>query len=489
MKKTGRGKLTIVIFGATGNLTGEKLLPALESIIGDPVMGPDLAVVAVGRRDLNDRSYYRLMSGQLITGALRRRIRYFRAEVAEPDGLEGLGAFLAREGLDRGDLIYYCATPPGLFGTISRQLAGYRLAESVPGGPFRRVVFEKPFGEDTASARKLLRSIYGRFREDQVVLVDHYMGKEAIQNLLMLRFLNNLYSATLRSEFVREIQITISEAEGIGDRGQYYDSAGVVKDMLQSHLLQIIAFLTMERPKKNTVEGILGNKLEAIKRIRFPEPLAPAIVLGQYRGYRREKHVRPGSRTPTYLALKLTVDGGPLKGVPIFVRTGKALARKHARIIIQLHPQIFPLDGSILPGNKIIVTIQPDAWIMFFFNHKVPGLNLDVKEVGHFFFREDTFVESPREGYQRLFSEIIQGHRLLFTNPREVIASWKFTDRLLERIAAEGIEPVLYPRGVAELPRSRKMIRSQGSEWFDAWYLKNGGLEGAPAQSCPGPGG
>jgi hypothetical protein len=169
----------------------------------------------------------------------------------------------------------------------------------------------------------------------------------------------------------------------------------------------------MDRPGENTVEDILKNKLQAIKNIRYATPLNNNIVLGQYQGYREEKYIHPDSRTPTYLALKLFVADGPLKDVPIFIRTGKALEKKHARIIIQLKANRSPFNGQLLPGNKIIVTIQPDAWIMSFFNHKVPGLTMEVKEVGQYFFREDTFVEGPREGYQRLFSEIIRGNRLL----------------------------------------------------------------------------
>jgi glucose-6-phosphate 1-dehydrogenase len=466
-----RDRLTVVIFGATGNLTGDKLLPALEGILDEPVLGPALTILAVGRRELNDAAYYRLMSGRLKTDRLRGRIRYFRANVEEDDGLKDLGRFLAESGLDRGKLIFYCATPPRFFGTISRQLHRYGLAREEDGGPFRRVVFEKPLGEDARSAAFLLDSIYQNFRNDQVILIDHYLGKEAIQNLLVLRFFNNLYS-TLRAELVSDIQITVSEEEGIGERGQYYDSAGVIKDMLQNHILQIVAFLTMERPLENTVADILENKLQAIHSVRFPTPLSEAIVIGQYRGYREEKHVRPDSRTPTYVAMQLHVAAGPLRGVPIFVRTGKALRRKHARIVIQFKPVISPVNGAVLPGNRIIVTIQPDAWIMLFFNHKIPGLTMDVKEVGQFFFREEAFVESPREGYQRLFSEIMLGHRLLFPRPQEVIASWEFADKLLARIDEEKVEMVSYPRGVPDLPESQEMLRRHGFAWYETWHEK-----------------
>ena len=469
---TQNRRLTVVIFGSTGNLTGDKLLPALESILNDPLVGGDLTIVAVGRRDLDDSSYYDLMSGQLKTEDLKDKILYLQADVGQSDGLSVLGHFLTERGLDDTNIIYYCATPPSFFETISRQFHEYKLAETTVDGPFRRVVFEKPFGEDMISAGRLLDSIYGYFREDQVILIDHYLGKEAIQNLLTFRFLNNIYAATLNTEYVRDIQITVSEAEGIGNRGQYYDDSGVIKDMLQSHILQIIAFLTMERPQENTVEDILKNKLQAIKNIRYATPLADTIALGQYQGYRDEKYIRPDSRTSTYLALKLYVAGGPLKDVPIFIRTGKALEKKHARIIIQLKAKRSPFDGEILPGNKIIVTIQPDAWIMSFFNHKVPGLTMEVKEVGQYFFREDTFVESPREGYQRLFSEIIRGNRLLFTRAGEVIASWVFVDKLLAQIEAEGIMPAAYPRGIPDLPESQAMLQRHDFEWYEKWHLK-----------------
>jgi glucose-6-phosphate 1-dehydrogenase len=472
MNQPEHKRMTVVIFGSTGNLTGDKLLPALENSLDDPLVGGDLTIVAVGRRDLDDSSYYGLMSGQLKTNYLKDKILYFKGDVGRPDGLSGLGRFLAERGLEDTDIIYYCATPPGFFETISRQLHEYELADTTADGPFRRVVFEKPFGQDMISAGSLLDSIYGYFQEDQVILIDHYLGKEAIQNLLILRFMNNLYEATLRSEYVQEIQITVSEKEGIGDRGQYYDDSGVIKDMLQNHILQIIAFLTMERPRENSVEDILKNKLQAIKNIRYATPLSDSLLIGQYQGYREEKYIPPDSRTPTYLALKLFVEVGPLKDVPIFIRTGKALEKKQARIVIQLKAKRSPFNGELLRGNKIVVTIQPDAWVMFFFNHKIPGLTMEVKEVTQCFFREDTFVESPREGYHRLFSEIIRGNRLLFTRAGEVIASWIFIDKLLGQIKEEGITPVVYTRGIYDLPESRAMLQHHGIVWHEEWHSK-----------------
>ncbi len=472
-KKPGK-KVTVVIFGSTGNLTQIKLLPALESLVEDRVVGEGLRIVAVGRGESTDAEYYDSVASELRTGLLRERVAYFRGDAGSRGGLRGLGEFLREKGLDRTDLIFYFATPPGIYESIARELAAGGLMQEAPGGPFRRAVIEKPLGNDLVSAGMMIDSIYGLIDESQVFLIDHYLGKEAIQNLIFLRFLNDTYDASLRSEYVQDIQITISEEGGIGDRGRYYDGVGAVRDMLQSHILQIIAFLTMERPQENRPDAILKNKLQAIKNIRFSLPLRGNLVLGQYEGYLKQKHVAPGSDTPTYVALRLHVAQGPLEGVPIFVRTGKALAKKHARIVIQFKPRRSPFSGEILPGNKIVVTIQPDAWIMFFFKHKVPGLTMGIKEVGHFFFREESFVECPREGYQRLFYEIIQNNRLLFTTPDEVMASWIFADRLLATAAAEGITPVVYPWGLPDLPESGAMLARHGFSWFDFWFNKSG---------------
>jgi len=473
-----RKRVTVVIFGSTGNLTGVKLLPALESLLEDRVVGEDLRIVAVGRRPLDDDAYYRKMAGELRTDLLRARICYFQGEVDRKGGLEKLPGFLAERGLDSSNLIFYFATPPELYETIARELVEQGLMLQEPGGPFRRAVIEKPLGNDLVSAGVLLDSIYNRLDENQVMLVDHYLGKEAIQNLIVLRFLNETYEATLRAEYVQDIQITISESDRIGDRGQYYDGAGVVRDMIQSHVLQIIAFLTMDKPEDNRPESIMRNKLQAIKNVRFTTPLADNLVLGQYRGYREENHVPPGSDTPTYIAVQLHVEKGPLVGVPIFVRTGKALAKKHARIVIQFKPRRSPFCGEVLAGNKIVVTIQPDAWIMFFFKHKVPGLTMGIKEVDQCFFREESFVESPREGYQRIFYEIIQGNRLLFTTPHEVIASWIFVDRLIAAAREAGIDPVSYEPGVEDLPESAAMLERAGYSWYEAWYTRSCPLGG-----------
>lgn len=468
----GRKRVTVVLFGSTGNLAKVKLLPALESLLEDKVVGENLRIVAVGRRRINDREYYDSMAAELRTELLRERICYFRGDIGVRGGLNGLGEYLSERKLDQANVIYYFATPPRLYETIAAELAESGLMEEKPSGPFRRAVIEKPLGNDLVSAGMLLDSIFSRIPEDQVVLIDHYLGKEAIQNLIVLRFLNDNYEAILRAEYVQDIQITVSEDEDIGDRGQFYEGVGVVRDMLQSHILQIIAFLTMERPAENHPEAILVNKLRAIKNIRFPLPLSENMVLGQYEGYRRHRHIRPDSNTPTYLALRLHVASGPLRGVPIFVRTGKALARKHARIVIHFKPKRSPFTGEMLSGNKMVVTIQPDAWIMFFFKHKVPGLTMKVKEVAQYFYREESFVECPREGYQRLFYEIIENNRLLFTSPDEVIASWVFVDRLLAVAEKEKISPVIYPPGLADLPETGEMIARHGFSWFDRWYSK-----------------
>lgn len=460
----------MVIFGSTGNLTRIKLLPALENLVRDRLSGDNLTIVAVGRRDLDDRGYYDLMADALPGGELRGRIKYFRGEIDRKGGIAELAGFLRRRHLNESDLIFYVATPPDFFVPLAGEIAGLAL----PGGRrfFRRVVFEKPLGNDLSSATKMMNAIFSHFRRDQVIFIDHYLGKEVIQNLLVIRFLNQMYEATLRSEYVRNIQITISEPAGIEDRGQYYDDAGVIRDMVQSHILQIVAFLTMAHPRPMTVESILREKLKALKSLDLPLPLGGNIILGQYRGYLREKHVAPGSTTPTYVALKLCSRRGPLRNVPIFVRTGKALGKKYARIVIELKPQPDILTDRILAGNKIVLTIQPEARIMIYFNHKVPGLSLQVQEVCHSFCRDDCFLQTPRDSYERLIYEILLDHRLLFVSPEEIKASWKLADRLLARIKERQVPLIRYRRGISDLKESEVMIEQNGSEWHEE------GLEG-----------
>ncbi|MEA1928845.1 MAG: glucose-6-phosphate dehydrogenase, partial [Candidatus Auribacterota bacterium] len=418
MKTRKKRRLTVVIFGSTGNLTRIKLLPALESLARDRLSEDNFTIVAVGRRDLDDRGYYDLMADDLPGGELRGKIKYFQGEIGRKGGIAGLAGFLRRRHLAETDLIFYVATPPEFFVPLAAEIAALDL----PGARrfSRRVVFEKPLGKSLSSATKMMNAIFAYFQRDQVILIDHYLGKEVIQNLLVIRFLNQIYEAALRREYVRNIQITVSESAGIEDRGQYYDDAGVIRDMVQSHILQIAAFLTMTHPHPMTVEEILREKLKALKSLHLPLPLGENIVLGQYRGYRREKHVAPGSITPTYVALKLCSRRGPLRNVPIFIRTGKALKRQYARIVIELKPKPDILTGRILAGNKIVLTIQPEARIMIYFNHKVPGLSLRVQEVCHSFCRDESFTQTPRHSYERLLYEILLDHHLLFVSPEEI---------------------------------------------------------------------
>ena len=470
MKTKNKRRLTVVIFGSTGNLTRIKLLPALENLVRDKLAGDKFTVVAVGRRALDDRAYYGLMAGDLPGGELRGKIKYFRGEIGRPGGIAALSGFLRRRRLAETDLIFYVATPPGFFLPLAAEIAALDIPRGR--GYFRRVVFEKPLGSSLSSATEMMDSIFSHFRREEVIFIDHYLGKEVIQNLLVIRFLNQLYEATLRSRYVRNIQITVSETAGIEDRGQYYDRAGVIRDMVQSHILQIAAFLTMAHPRPMTVEAILEEKLRALRSLHLPSPLGRNIVLGQYRGYRREKHVARGSSTPTYAALKLCSRRGPLRNIPIFIRTGKALGKRYARIGIELKPRPDILSGRMLPGNKIVLTIQPEARIMIYFNHKVPGLALRAQEVCHSFSRDESFLQTPRDSYERLIYEILLGHRLLFVSPEEIRASWKFTDDLLSRIEEKGVPLIPYRRGVSDLRESKLMIERNGSEWHEE------GLEG-----------
>jgi len=297
-----------------------------------------------------------------------------------------------------------------------------------------------------------------------------------------------LFEPLWNAHAIDHVQITVGETVGLEGRVSYYDGVGALRDMVQNHVLQILSIIAMEPPARFDSTSVRDEKVKVLRSLRpFSGEMAKTqSVRGQYtngavggeivKGYAEE--LGETSDTETFVALKAYVDNWRWAGVPFYLRTGKRMPRRHSDIVIQFKPRRSPFCGEVLAGNKIVVTIQPDAWIMFFFKHKVPGLTMGIKEVDQCFFREESFVESPREGYQRIFYEIIQGNRLLFTTPHEVIASWIFVDRLIAAAREAGIDPVSYEPGVEDLPESAAMLERAGYSWYEAWYTRSCPLGG-----------
>lgn len=459
-------KLTIVIFGSTGNLSRIKLLPSLEKLLQDRLIDNSLNIIAVGRRPLNNKTYYEYIKTHLKNDILKDKIHYFKSDIDKDDGLEGLPDFL--DDLDRkdSDIIFYFATPYNFYKTITTQLKTYNLITE-KNDIFRRLVFEKPFGDDHDSATGLLDDLNSSIESRQLFFVDHYLIKEGIQNIIVLRFMNDIYESTLTARYVKDIQITIHEKTGILDRGQYYDNSGIIRDMFQSHILQIIALLTMKNPEDITMDKLIHSRLEAIRNIKIPKNLDHNIVLGQYSAYRKEEHVLQNSKTPTYLALKLEIGQGSLKGVPVYIRSGKAMHKRYARIVIELKDTKNIFTGKKIEGNKLILDIQPDAGVTTIFNNKIPGLSFDIKQVKNCFSHNLNFTETPRGGYERMFHEVYEGNHLFFSSREEILASWSLADELIKQVRNKKIPLVIYEKDAVSLKDAEVMIEDSGFKWYE----------------------
>ena len=271
----------------------------------------------------------------------------------------------------------------------------------------------------------------------------------------------------MTAQYVKDIQVTIYEKTGILDRGQYYDNSGIIRDMFQSHILHIIALLTMKNPGDITMDKLIHSRLEAIRSINIPKNLESNIVLGQYSAYKNEEYVPPNSNTPTYLALKLEIEEGSLKGVPVYIRSGKAMHNRYARIVIELKDTKNIFTGKMIEGNKLIIDIQPDAGVTTIFNNKKPGLSFDIKQVKNCFSHNINFTETPRGGYERMFHEVFIGNHIFFSSKEEILASWSLTDELIRRIRDENIPLVIYEKNTVSLKEAEIMINDSGFKWYE----------------------
>ena len=465
----------IVIFGASGDLTQRKLVPALHSLASSNLLHPDTRVVGVARSALSDPEFQdRLYEGVSQYGRLgpklcerwnefAEKVEYLAGDYADPETYRRLAQRLDQldpKGAILGNRLFYLATPPELYPILIEQLGRAGLNHSASG--WTRVIIEKPFGRDLESAHQLNEQVHAVFREDQVYRIDHYLGKETVQNLLTFRFANAIFEPLWNRNYVDQVQISVLEEVGVEHRAGYYDRAGVLRDMFQNHMLQLLALTAMEPPSVFDANALRDEKVKVLQSIR-PIGLTDG-VWGQYRGYRDEDRVAPKSRTPTYIALELYVDNWRWQGVPFYLRSGKRLATKATEISLQFKQVphlIFPENAGLTP-NTLTFCIQPDEGMHLRFETKVPGAGMRAEPVDMAFHFSDHFGQQALpEAYERLLLDAMQGDASLFARSDEIELAWRLVDPL-----TVDAKPVFYAPGGWGPAAADALLAEDGREWL-----------------------
>ena len=487
---------TIVIFGSAGDLAQRKLLPALYNLHVDGLLPPRIAVVGTGRNASTDEAY-RAFAREAVQRFSRRPIDeaqwpafaaalfFVTLNLEDPMGFPTLGARLDTIEHERGlpgNRVYYLAVPSTLFKTTVEQLARARFVGPPDTGPYARVVVEKPIGLDLASAMDINDAIARVFDERRIYRIDHYLGKETVQNILVLRFANSFFEPQFNQKYIDHVHITVAEDEGVGTRAGYYDQAGALRDMVQNHMLQLLTLIAMEPPYSLEADVVRDEKLEVLKSLRpiEGEAVDTEVVRAQYGagfhmgtpvpGYRDEPGVKPRSTTETYVALRVFIDNWRWAGVPFFLRTGKRLPKRASEISVQLKPVppiLFNKDPAArLDPNVLTVRIQPDEGLALGISSKVPGPRVRIYPVNMDFDYGSTFGASSPEAYERLLLDVLVGDQTLFMRHDGVEASWRWITPILERWAEQPSAPLpTYPASEWGPPEADRLIESTGRQW------------------------
>jgi glucose-6-phosphate 1-dehydrogenase len=456
---------SIVIFGATGDLTHRKLIPALYNLAADGELPPAVAVVAVARRDKTDeefrteleeavRKFSRQNVHDDIWKTFAQSISYHRTEFHDVAGYKTLAERLKRldqERGTRGNRLFYLAVAPDQFEPILNNLKAVGL-NSAPEGSWARVIVEKPFGTDLASARELNRVVSNAFSEEQTYRIDHFLGKETAQNILVLRFANAIFEPLWNTRYIDHIQITAAETLGVEGRAGYYDKAGALRDMVQNHLLQLLCLIAMEAPTDLHADSIRDEKVKVVRSLRrlVGEAVTKNVVRGQYSagaingkpvvGYREEQGVDPKSTTETYVGMRLHIDDWRWADVPVYVRVGKRLPKSGTEISVHFKkapPVLFNKELVTLDQNVLVVRIQPDEGISLRMQAKIPGTSLRIEPVKMDFHYGTSFGKPSPEAYERLLLDAMSGDATLFARRDEVEEAWAFIDPIEEAWQAE----------------------------------------------------
>jgi glucose-6-phosphate 1-dehydrogenase len=483
---------TLVIFGATGDLARRKLLPALYNLAHEGALPERFNLIGVSRRDQSDDDFRGLAREAIVEFSRREpdprlldglleRMHYIPNPFDDREGYARVGQ--AIEALDEEagqplNRVYYLSTAPEYFPVITEALNHHGLNHH--DGCDVRVVIEKPFGTDLASARSLQEVVHNAFRERQVFRIDHYLGKETVQNVMAFRFANYMFEPVWNRNFIDHIQITAAEDIGIGSRAGYYDASGALRDLVQNHMLQLLALVCMEPPASFEANKVRDEKVKVLQAIQPPQPdqVAAMTVRGQYTtgmsgggeapGYLQEEGVPAGSSTETYAALRLEVHNWRWAGVPIVLRTGKRLARKVTEIAVQLKPVphlAFQSKGSVgVQPNQLILTVQPNEGVSLSLGAKIPGARMRIRPVNMEFLYGTSFMSQSPEAYERLILDAMRGDATLFTRNDEVDAQWGIIDPILKAWDADAQPLATYEAG-SPGPGEAERLMGDGRAW------------------------
>ena len=484
----------LVVFGVTGDLARKKLLPAIYDLANRGLLPPDFVLLGFARRDWGDGDFENLARkssqeharttwNEEVWKRLCGNIKFVPGAFDDDEAFDTLGQTLddlrASHGV-RGNAAFYLSIPPRMFPVVLRQMERTGMASNAQSGGWRRVVVEKPFGHDLASALELNGLVDRVFTNQDVFRIDHYLGKETVRNLLVFRFGNGIFQPLWNRRYVDHVQITVAESIGIENRGAFYEQTGASRDVLQNHLLQLVSLVAMEPPATFEANALRDEKVKVLRAIEItPADVSHDVVRGQYGpgwvaatqvpGYRSEPDVDTASETETFIAAKLMIDDWRWSGVPFYVRTGKRLPKRATEIAIQYREvphRLFKDEGVEPDANLLAIRIQPDEGIMLRFGAKVPGLGLDVRSVTMDFTYGSAFsVDSP-DAYETLILDALQGDASLFTRADEVEEAWSIVDPIIDSWAS-GPAPDFpnYDAGTWGPPDADELIARDGRHW------------------------
>lgn len=485
------GPCGLVIFGVTGDLARKKLMPAVYDLANRGLLPPGFALTGFARRDWETQDFAQVVHDAVQAHArtpfrertweqLAEGIRFVQGEFDDDAAFDRLSETVATLDAERGtggNHAFYLSVPPRSFPVVCRQLARSGLSRQ-PADAWRRVVVEKPFGHDLASARELHDVVSEVFEPESVFRIDHYLGKETVQNILALRFANQLFEPIWNAHYVDHVQITMAEDIGIGGRAGYYDGIGAARDVIQNHLLQLLALTAMEEPVSFSADALRAEKEKVLSAVRIPRDLGLHTARGQYlpgwqageevRGFLQEDGIAPDSRTETFAAVRLDIDTRRWAGVPFYLRTGKRLGRRVTEIavVFKTAPHL-PFESTAteeLGHNALVVRVQPDEGVTMRFGAKVPGTAMEVRDVTMDFGYGHAFTESSPEAYERLILDVLLGDPPLFPRQEEVELSWRILDPITAYWAAHGV-PEPYRSGTWGPASADEMMARDGRAW------------------------